>query len=642
MQARLCRGFALGRRFYSSRQIKYFTLPGDSLGAVTFHKWHVKQGDSVNEADKICTIESDKVVMDITAEDSRKITQLFKNEAENIANGDKLYEYVSVPPFAPEKHFFTPSSQTNKPPKRKIIRKIILSAIGLGLLYELYMSTPISNVNHPNHPTLITPLQQTIEGGKRFMKTGIVMAQIGIDYKLNFYDALPKDEKSRIHKRNAERLLDFIHRLGGVYVKIGQYLSTMTNVLPTEWTQTMLVLQDKAPTVPLSDLQYLFIKHFGKTTTELYTDFDSTPIAAASLAQVHRATVDGKQVAVKIQYPSITFNFYSDKITRDMIFALIPMLFPKYDSSWIGPELSDALHREMDFMLEIQNMKRAKRLFGDRQDVYIPQVVDSLSCSQILTMEFINGVKISDVDAIERMGLSVKDASQTTFEAFAEMTFKHGFLHTDPHAGNIFVRPNPNNPKRTQVVILDHGLYRELDDEFRTNYAKLWKALILKDNKVVKEYCQKYGIDDYELYGAIVLMRSYNTAEIGMISHHTMEEAQQFMDQYFEHIGDSVLNILNKMPHEMLLVMRTNSILRALNHELGVPVNRHIINARVAAQSLEQESGWKYFKFNMMLKYYEIKQRVIVALYRIAIYLHLMKPIILNLDRQSTDVILAA
>jgi aarF domain-containing kinase len=536
-------------------------------------------------------------------------------------------------------------------PLRRVIKWMFLLGTGTFIMYKMHKHSNLSKIDDSYTLTLF---KQHLEGVRRFSYTFFVMIRVGIDYKLHYSDDLSSKSISEIHLRNADRLLAMFNKNGGIYVKIGQYLASLNNVLPREYTDTLSILQDKAPTVSLSELQETFIQCFGNTTDQLFAEFDTTPLAAASIAQVHRAKLfDGQQVAVKVQYPSIANNFTGDTKTISFILALLPIFFTHHDFSWTGPELTECLAKELDFTIEASNMKKAAQMFAHRQDIYIPKVIESLTCPRILTMEFIKGIKVNDVEGIKVLGLSVKEACRITMEAFAEMTYIHGYLHSDPHPGNIFVRPMPGHPKNVQVVILDHGLYRYLDDRFRTNYAKLWKALVLKDDENVRKYCLRFGINDYKLYGAIVLMRSYSTAEAGLFDHHTLEEVARFKEEFSNKLSERILDALNLMPREMLLVMRTNSLLRALNQELGVPVNRHIINARIAAKGIHKctdnislrnkiKNLWESVGFEVRIRYWEWRNYITVMIYRVAIAIGLMKPIRLTINKDDVDVIIAA
>lgn len=154
--------------------------------------------------------------------------------------------------------------------------------------------------------------------------------------------------------------------------------------------------------------------------------------------------------------------------------------------------------KQLDFGIEKSNSRRIAECMKDNPTVHVPVVYDELSSRRMLTMEFIHAPKISQVDAIRNLGLAPERVAHVLCEVFSEMIFCHGFVHCDPHAGNIFVRPNPDQTAavKEQLVLLDHGLYRELDEEFRKNHCDLWRAMLMRDNKLLQECGDKLKIGD--------------------------------------------------------------------------------------------------------------------------------------------------
>ncbi|KAG2373125.1 hypothetical protein C9374_012857 [Naegleria lovaniensis] len=496
------------------------------------------------------------------------------------------------------------------------------------------------------------------------------------------------------HKRNAEKFLSLFIELGGIFVKIGQYMSSMTNFLPDAWTDTLKVLQDQVPCeATMEEIKLMFhdeeLLSCGKSFDELFEHFEAHPIAAASLAQVHRAklrkgavselegtSLDGAEVAVKVQYPSISYYYKGDMIAKGVALSIIHFFFPHYNISWMGSMLDETLNQELDFRIEKHNAEKITLLFareeeGMKQQLYIPKVISSLSSKRLLTMEFINGVKISNTEALrQRFGeRGITEAASITFHVFAKMIFLHSFLHTDPHPGNILIRAHPSHKNRVQVVLLDHGLYQHLSHDFTINFAKFWRALVLNDNVFVKTYCQDLGIEDYQLYASIILMRGYDDKTgVGLFTHGTKAEFERFFKGIIEHRMDKFQQMIRNMPSEMLLIMRTNNLLRYVNQSMGVPVNRYVIYARVAtvgiynkehkeiavlASNSSSFSLWRYLKqkslekadqiyFETLLAIYQMKQCLWNWYYRQLILLGLMKPIRLSVDKNDLDVVLAA
>ena len=174
------------------------------------------------------------------------------------------------------------------------------------------------------------------------------------------------------------------------------------------------------------------------------------------------------------------------------------------------------MKEELDFNLEMKNGQTTSRIFKDDDDVYIPKYYEELCDSRVLTMDFVKGVRINQKDLIEQQGFNSREVAKMLVRSFSKMIFMYGHVHCDAHPGNILVRPNPKNPKRPQIVLLDHGFYRKYDKEFMDQYCKLWKSIIVQDYDAMKEVSDQLGIGEYYKYLPLVLLwRSKNTKKLG-------------------------------------------------------------------------------------------------------------------------------
>ncbi|KAF9994296.1 hypothetical protein BGZ80_011532 [Entomortierella chlamydospora] len=395
----------------------------------------------------------------------------------------------------------------------------------------------------------------------------------------------PEDEKERkrrrrkLHKRCAERVMVMMRENGGIYIKLGQHLASLKYLLPEEWTRTMEPLQDRCAPSSMESIQSLFLSDIGKPLTEVFSSFDLTPIGVASLAQVHRATLkNGQEVAVKIQHPALSTFSEIDMKTIAGLASFIAYAFPEFEFFWLSEEIQFNLPRELDFRFEAKNSQRAAANFdrsraqGSPSTVKIPEII--WAQKRVLVMEFMNGSRIDDVQYLKDNNIKVADVSKEMARTFSQMIYNDGFLHCDPHPGNVMIRPKPaGSPSHCnfEIILLDHGLYRELSSEFRLDYARLWTAVIESDKEEIKRRALKLGgIDAYELFACILTGRDWDVIQGAQLTKKVRNKAEtskisQDAGNWITEIAD----ILARVPRDLLLLFKTNDLLRALDEDLG-------------------------------------------------------------------------
>lgn len=252
-------------------------------------------------------------------------------------------------------------------------------------------------------------------------------------------------ELQALHYRTARRLLLLAAAQGGAYVKAAQHIASIGHGFPAVYKDILSLMQDRAPALALPAVRATVRAEFsGRELETLFREFDPAPVAAASLAQVHRAvTHDGQEVAVKVQYPYLRGVTEADVATMALAVRLVHRRFPKFEGEWMVREFAQNLRRELDFVSEAASSERIAALFGDRDDIYIPAVRWDLTTPRVLVTEFIHGCRIADADALRAWGLQPQQVMDSFVRAFAEMIFSFGFVHCDPHPGNVLVRPRP-------------------------------------------------------------------------------------------------------------------------------------------------------------------------------------------------------
>ena len=346
-------------------------------------------------------------------------------------------------------------------------------------------------------------------------------------------------KKKIVHLRSALRLRDLMSKNGGVYIKFGQHVAQLQFLLPDEYVDTMKPMLNQAPTSSMADVRRVYREEFGKELEEVFEQFDQVPIASASLAQVYFARLKpvgdetvGREVAVKVQHAALQANCESDIATVNFIIKLIHRLDSRFNYQWLADEMATNLPLECDFVHEARNSERARKNFEcdrGREDIAVPRILWAHTSKRVLTMERMFGCLVNDVDGLRKAGISREAVSSLMSQVFSEMIFLHGFVHCDPHAGNMLVSRRSATDSRPRLILLDHGLYRELSDEFRIAYAYLWNSLIRGDGEGIKKYSQLMNAGEmYPLFASMLTRKAYHkiTAKKGDMNSLVLKSAK--------------------------------------------------------------------------------------------------------------------
>ena len=285
------------------------------------------------------------------------------------------------------------------------------------------------------------------------------------------------------HLRNARRIERTICRLQGLFIKVGQLISIMTNFLPEEFRRQLEGLQDHVPPRPYADIEARVRAEWGKGPKELFAEFAERPIASASIGQVHKARLpSGELVAVKVQYPDIDQIVKSDLRTLRRILRIVQYFVPYQGLDDVYREIRAIVIAELDFRAEADQGDRIAANFEGRTDVAFPHVVRELSSEQMLTTRFEAGVKISDVVGIKQLGLDRRALARQVVELYCQQIFTDGVYHADPHPGNLLARPLEGGAAgAAQIVVLDFGAVATISPQFRQGIVELIQGGLTRD-----------------------------------------------------------------------------------------------------------------------------------------------------------------
>lgn len=430
--------------------------------------------------------------------------------------------------------------------------------------------------------------------------------------------SLAEEIKSKLHLRSAFSLLKLFKENGGVYIKLGQHLSSLVYLIPTEYTTVLADLQDHCPACRMEDVERVFREDMGVEMKSVFDWVDKVPVGSASLAAVYKASLGGKLVAIKVQHHYLDKQAAVDIKTCAVLGRIVKYLFPSFQFDWLVEEMAINLPLELDFVNEGKNAEQcAANFVADSGTLVIPKV--QLATRRLLVMDFIEGGKVNDMEYLAKMKIDPRLISSRISKIFLDMIFKYQFLHCDPHSGNLMVRPVDNHwllnntltpffvkslyktvfGQPFQLVLLDHGLYRKLNSSFITDYANFWISLLNCNEPQLEKYCFRMfrhdkrtngqSIDYHRLFASMVSGRSWDS----LFQHEIYHKPQQSLITSILGLSGiantrtvtekttiqrkagtsafltAIMLILSKCPRELLLVMKTNDLIRSIYLELG-------------------------------------------------------------------------
>jgi ubiquinone biosynthesis protein len=266
--------------------------------------------------------------------------------------------------------------------------------------------------------------------------------------------------------------------LGPTFVKMGQILSTRPDLLPLHLVRELAKLQDEVPAFPFPEVRRIIEAEVGAPLEEVFDRFDPEPLAAASVGQVHRALRAGAELVVKVQRPGLRDAFALDVLILLRLARLLESRLESWDihrPSRVVEEFAGSLETELDFTVEAASMERFARCFAGDPMVRTPRVDWELTTPRLLTMEYLAGVKVSDLEGLAREGLDCKEIARRGAELIVRQVFVHGFFHGDPHPGNLRIL------RGNVICLLDFGVVGEISERDREDVAGFLLGLLRRD-----------------------------------------------------------------------------------------------------------------------------------------------------------------
>ncbi|MEK6984055.1 MAG: AarF/ABC1/UbiB kinase family protein [Nanoarchaeota archaeon] len=341
---------------------------------------------------------------------------------------------------------------------------------------------------------------------RRFNQILLVLFEEGFEFllskiNLNRYIPLTKRLRAKLKRddnlKTEVRLRRTLERLGPTFIKFGQVLSVRPDLVPKEYSKELEKLQDKVPPFPFSDVKSIIERDFGKKIEHIFLHFEKNPIASASISQVHKAVLkNGNKVAVKVQRPDVKRIMETDIEIMYYFATLLETHVEKigrFKPVKILDEFKEWTEKELDFRLEARNANRFAQNFKGSQTVHIPRVYDELTSERVLTLEFIDGIQLHDINTVKKRKLNFDEIIKNSFNAVMTQVFVHGIFHADPHPGNILILKN------NAIAFVDFGIVGYFSEHLKNKCIDLLYGIIEQDEESIMETLIGMGMESYNL-----------------------------------------------------------------------------------------------------------------------------------------------
>ncbi len=399
-----------------------------------------------------------------------------------------------------------------------------------------------------------------------------------------------------------QRLRLAFAELGPTFIKLAQILSARPDLITVKYADEFKKLQDEVPPFSVDEAKKIIEEELGLPLNEIFSYFENTPIAAASIAQVHCAVLlDGTDVVVKVQRPQIRDQIESDINIMSTIASLLMKHVPEsrfFNPIGIVEEFSRTVTKELDFVIESRNCMRLRRDFENTPDIYIPKVFERYVTEKVLVMEMIHGVRIDDIKTIEGMGIDRVRLSKIGINAYFKQILENGFFHADPHPGNILVRTDG------VICFLDFGIVGRVSDELKEIMATTFISIMERDfDRLIDQYIELGVITaeaDIDSFRRDFKMDIRDLLE----PLYGMKLQQINFTQYAETLIRLATRYNLRIPSDLLLIDKTLLILenlaRQLNPDLDFVAEAQPYAAKIITKQMSPSRLYEKTKKNFM------------------------------------------
>ncbi|CAL5323918.1 unnamed protein product [Camellia sinensis] len=509
-------------------------------------------------------------------------------ESENGASNGSLAKYVNGNGAATRIAEAVVESESEQVGRKKTIEEIGQEEAWFKRSGQVEVS--VTPGGRWNRFKTYSTIQRTLEIWG-FVLTFIFKAWLN-NQKFSYRGGVTEAKKVQRRKALAKWLKENILRLGPTFIKIGQQFSTRVDILAQEYVDQLSELQDQVPPFPSDTAISIVEEELGAPVNDIFERFDYEPIAAASLGQVHRAKLKGQEVVVKVQRPGLKDLFDIDLKNLRVIAEYLQKLDPKSDGAkrdWVAiyDECANVLYQEIDYTKEAANAELFANNFRNMDYVKVPSIYWEYTTPQILTMEYVPGIKINRIQALDQLGVDRQRLGRYAVESYLEQILSHGFFHADPHPGNIAV----DDVNGGRLIFYDFGMMGSISPNIRGGLLETFYGVYEKDpDKVLQAMIQmgvlvptgdmtavrrtaQFFLNSFEeRLSAQRKEREMTTAELGFKKPLSKEERIEKKKQRLAAIGEDLLAIAAdqpfRFPATFTFVVRAFSVLDGIGKGL--------------------------------------------------------------------------
>ena len=357
-------------------------------------------------------------------------------------------------------------------------------------------------------------------------------------------------------RERAAILLDTLLTLGPTFIKLGQLLSTRPDILPKAYIEVLSSLQDDVPPAPWAESKRVIEEELGDVD-DVYDDFDTEPISGASLGQVYLAEYNGQQVAVKIRRPGIESLVEADlKVLRWSIPVLVRFIGEgrAFSLDSLADEFAKTIRQEMDYSRERDILEEIRGNFADTDAIDIPEPIDPVCSPRVLTMEYIPGTKINDIETLNEKGLDRTELATTLQEVYLQMIIEDGVFHADPHPGNLAVKDDGT------IIFYDFGMSSTVDPFIQEKIVEFYIAVANQDIDAILDTLIDMGTlsptADREVMG--------NVLELAIADARGENIEQYRVNQIIEQVESTIYEFPLRLPRNLALVLRVATVVEGV------------------------------------------------------------------------------